>query len=157
LKVPTPCTQTKHKENRKEHSFFNRCILNYFKNCDILFILPKWFFWNENYKITKSSANFGFSKKNIISKKMPNMNLYDKHNVIWWVRINARKVMIRENFIKQQDIAHLDPKHKRWNWCLHKNSTISLCTWPLNHPNDVFYFQDVNEVNEIHVPFTIRI
>jgi hypothetical protein len=80
-------------------------------------IFLKW--KNENYKITKSSVKFGFSKKNIISKKMPNMNLYDKHNVIWWVKINARKVMIRDNFIKQQDIAPLDPKHKRWNLCLH--------------------------------------
>jgi hypothetical protein len=25
------------------------------------------------------------------------------------------------------------------------------------HPNDVFYFQDVGEVNGIHVPFTIGI
>jgi hypothetical protein len=51
----------------------------------------------------------------------------------------------------------MDLKHKRRNWRLHKNPTISLHTWAFNHPNDVFYFQDVNEINGIHVPFTIRI
>jgi hypothetical protein len=42
-------------------------------------------------------------------------------------------------------------------WCLHQNSTISLCTWAFSHLDDVFYFQDVSEDNGIHVPFTIRI
>jgi hypothetical protein len=83
--------------------------------------------------------------------------VYDKHNVIWWVRINARKVMTRDDFIKQQNIAYLDPKHKRWSWCLHENPTISIYTWAFTHQDDVFYFQDVSEVNGIHVPFTIGI
>jgi hypothetical protein len=30
-------------------------------------------------------------------------------------------------------------------------------TWAFNHSNDVFYFQDVSEVNGIKVPFTIGI
>jgi len=34
---------------------------------------------------------------------------------------------------------------------------ISFRTWAFNHLDDVFYFQDENEVNEIHVPFTIEI
>ncbi len=35
-------------------------------------------------------------------------------------------------------------------WHLNKNLT---CTWAFNHPNDVFYFQNVSEINGIHVPF----
>jgi hypothetical protein len=62
-----------------------------------------------------------------------------------------------DDFIKQQDIAYLDPKHKIWSWCLYKNPTISIYTWAFNHQDDVFYFQDVSEDNGIHVPFTIRI
>ncbi len=65
--------------------------------------------------------------------------------------------MTRDDFIRQQDIAYLDHKHKRGNWCLHKNLTISLCTWAFDHPNDVFNFQDPNEDNEICVPLTIGI
>jgi hypothetical protein len=30
-------------------------------------------------------------------------------------------------------------------------------TWAFNHLNDVFYFQDVCEINEIKVPFIIGI
>jgi hypothetical protein len=75
--------------------------------------------------------------------------IYDKHKAIWWARFNARKAMTRDDFIKQQDIAYLDHKHKRRSWHLHKNSTISLNTWAFSHPNDVFYFQDASEDNGI--------
>jgi len=40
-------------------------------------------------------------------------HIYYKHKVIWWARINAGEVMIRDDFIRQQDIAYLDHKHKR--------------------------------------------
>jgi hypothetical protein len=66
--------------------------------------------------------------------------IYDKHKVIWWVRINAGEAMTRDDFIRQQDIAYLDRKHKKRSWCLHQNPTISLRTWAFSHPNDVFYF-----------------
>jgi hypothetical protein len=36
--------------------------------------------------------------------------VYDKHKAIWRVKINVRKVMIRDNFINQQDIGYLDHK-----------------------------------------------
>jgi hypothetical protein len=57
----------------------------------------------------------------------------------------------------KQDIAYLDCKHKRGSWCLHKNSVISLHTWAFSHLDDVFYFQDASEDNEVHVPSTIGI
>ncbi len=34
---------------------------------------------------------------------------------------------------------------------------FSIQSWVCAHPNDVFYFQDVGELNGIHVPFTIGI
>jgi hypothetical protein len=83
--------------------------------------------------------------------------IYDKHKAIWWVRINAREAMTRDDFIKQRDIAYLDHKHKKRSWCLHKNLAISLRTWAFNHPNYVFYFQDASEDNGIHVPFIIGV
>jgi len=83
--------------------------------------------------------------------------IYDKHKAIWWARINAGEAMIRDDFIRQQDIAYLNCKHKKGSWRLHKNPAISLRTWAFSHPNDVFYFQDANEDNGIHVPFTIGI
>jgi hypothetical protein len=82
--------------------------------------------------------------------------IYDKHKAIWWARINAREMMTRDDFIRQQDIAYSDHKHKR-SWHLHKNQTISLRTWAFNHPDDVFYFQNANEDNGIHVPSIIGI
>jgi hypothetical protein len=85
------------------------------------------------------------------------MQIYDKHKAIWWARINARKMMTRDDFIKQQDITCLDCKHTKKSWHLHQNSAISLRTWAFIHPHDVFYFQDASEDNGIHVPFTIRI
>ncbi len=72
--------------------------------------------------------------------------IYDKHKAIWWAKINAREVMTRDDFIKQQDIVYLDRKHKR-SWCLHKNMVVSLRIWAFSHLNDVFYFQDANENN----------
>ncbi len=51
----------------------------------------------------------------------------------------------------------MNHKHKKKNWCLHKNLAISLCTWAFNHPDDVFYFQNASEDNGIHFPFTIGI
>jgi hypothetical protein len=83
--------------------------------------------------------------------------IYDKHKAIWWIRMNVGEVMTRDDFIKQQDIAYLDHKHKKRSWRLHQNPTISLRTWAFSHPDDVFYFQDASEDNGIHVPFTIRI
>jgi phosphatidylserine decarboxylase len=32
-----------------------------------------------------------------------------------------------------------------------------MCSWAFNHSNDVFYFENVGEVNGIKVPFTIGI
>jgi hypothetical protein len=46
---------------------------------------------------------------------------------------------------------------KKEGWHLHKNSTTPLHLFAFNHPNDVFYFQNASEINEIHVLFTIRI
>jgi hypothetical protein len=83
--------------------------------------------------------------------------IHDKHKTIWWLKVDARKVMTQDNFIRQQNITYLDHKHKRGNWCLHKNPTISICTWVLHHSNDMFYFQVEGKVNGIHIPFTIGI
>ncbi len=83
--------------------------------------------------------------------------IYYKHKAIWWARINAGKVMTRDDFIRQQNITYLDHKHKKGSWRLHQNPTISLRTWAFSHPDDVFYFQDASEDNGIHVPFTIGI
>ncbi len=39
--------------------------------------------------------------------------IYDKHKAIWWARINVGEAMTRDDFIKQQNIAYLDHKHKK--------------------------------------------
>jgi hypothetical protein len=41
--------------------------------------------------------------------------IYDKHKVIWWAIIKAREVMTKDDFIRQQNIAYLDHKHKKGN------------------------------------------
>jgi hypothetical protein len=41
--------------------------------------------------------------------------IYDKHKVIWWERVNAGQSMTRDDFIRLQDIAYLDQKHKKGN------------------------------------------
>jgi hypothetical protein len=51
----------------------------------------------------------------------------------------------------------LDRKHKKGNWHLHTNPAISIRSWALQHPEDVFFFQDVGEINRTQVPFTIGI
>jgi len=43
-----------------------------------------------------------------INKCMTNIKLY-----IWWARINARKGIISDDFIRQQNIVYLDPKHTK--------------------------------------------
>ncbi len=83
--------------------------------------------------------------------------IYDKHKVIWWGRVNVKETMMRDDFIKQQNITYLDGKHKRGSWRLHKNLAIFMGTWAFNHLDDVFYFQYVDEVNGIKVPFAIGI
>ncbi len=83
--------------------------------------------------------------------------IYDKHKVIWWAKIKVGEAMTRDDFIRQQDITHLDHKHKKGSWHLHQNPAISLRTWAFNHLDDVFYFQNANEDNGINVSFTIGI
>ncbi len=39
--------------------------------------------------------------------------IHDKHKAIWWARINAKEAMTRDDFIRQQNIAYLDCKHKK--------------------------------------------
>ncbi len=51
----------------------------------------------------------------------------------------------------------MDQKLKRRTWRLHTNPTPLIQSWICVHPNDVIYFQDVGEMNGIHVPFTIGI
>jgi hypothetical protein len=51
----------------------------------------------------------------------------------------------------------LDRKNKKGNWCLHTNLAISIRFQALQHPKDVFFFQDVGEINTTQVPFTIGI
>jgi hypothetical protein len=46
--------------------------------------------------------------------------------------------MIRDDFIKQQDITYLDRKHKKMSWHLHQNLAISLRTWAVSHLDSIF-------------------
>jgi hypothetical protein len=71
--------------------------------------------------------------------------------------VNASQSMTRNDFIWLQDIAHLDRKHKKGNWCLHTNPAISIWSWAFQHLEDVFFSQDVSEINGIQIPFTIGI
>ncbi len=48
----------------------------------------------------------------------------------------------------------MDRKHKRRSWLLHTNPIISLQAWALQHLEDVFFFQNVSEINETQTPFT---
>ncbi len=84
--------------------------------------------------------------------------IYDKDKTIWWEkRVNASQSMTRDDFIRLQDIAYLDRKHKKRSWCLHTNPAISIRSWALQHLEDVFFLQDVGEINGVQVPFTIGI
>ncbi len=49
--------------------------------------------------------------------------IYDKHKTIWWEHVT------QNDFIWFQDIAYLDRKHKKGNWCLHTNPVISIQFW----------------------------
>jgi hypothetical protein len=83
--------------------------------------------------------------------------IYDKHKAIWWERVNAGQSMTRNDFIQLQNIAYLNPKHKKGNWHLHTNLTISIWSWAFQHLEDVFFFQNAGEINKTQVPFTIGV
>jgi len=83
--------------------------------------------------------------------------IYDKHKEIWWDKVNTGKTMMKDDFIRQQDIVYLDHKHKKGSSYLHTNLVTFVHTWAFNHLDDVFYFQDACEINGIKVPFTIGI
>jgi hypothetical protein len=71
--------------------------------------------------------------------------------------VNVGERMTRDDFLQLLDITYLDQKHKKCTWHLHENSMLSIQSWVCVHLDDVFYFQDVSEVNGIHVPFTTGI
>jgi hypothetical protein len=71
--------------------------------------------------------------------------------------VNAGQNMTRDDFIWLQDIAYLDRKHKKRSWRLHTNLAISIWSWAPQHLEDVFFFQNVGEINETQIPFTIGI
>jgi hypothetical protein len=81
--------------------------------------------------------------------------IYNKHKAISWARVNARETMTWDDFIRQQDIAYMDYKHKIRSSCLHKTPAISIQTWAFCHSEITFYFQDVGEINGVHVPFVM--
>jgi len=83
--------------------------------------------------------------------------IYDNHKTIWSESVNVSQSMTRDDFIWLQDIAYLDWKHKKRSWCLHSNLAILIRSWAFQHLKDVFFFQDVGEINGIQVPFTIGI
>jgi hypothetical protein len=60
--------------------------------------------------------------------------------------------MTQNDFLRLQDIAYLDWKHKKRSWRLHTNPAISIRSWALQHLEDVFFFQDVGEINGIQKP-----
>jgi hypothetical protein len=39
--------------------------------------------------------------------------IYDKHKVIWWESVNVGQSMTQDDFIRLQNIAYLDWKHKK--------------------------------------------
>jgi len=39
--------------------------------------------------------------------------IYDKHKIIWWERVNVGQSMTWDDFIQLQDITYLDWKHKK--------------------------------------------
>ncbi len=39
--------------------------------------------------------------------------IYDKHKAIWWEHVKVGQSMTRDDFIRLQDIAYLDWKHKK--------------------------------------------
>jgi hypothetical protein len=41
--------------------------------------------------------------------------IYDKHKAIWWEHVKVGQSMTRDDFIRLQDIAYLDWKHKKKN------------------------------------------
>ncbi len=55
--------------------------------------------------------------------------IYDKHKTIRWERVNAGQSMTKDDFIRLQDIAYLDQKHKKGSWHLHTNPAISIRSW----------------------------
>jgi hypothetical protein len=75
--------------------------------------------------------------------------IYDKHKYIWWELANVGEQMTRNEFLWLQYIAYLDQNHKRDIWRLHKNLALSIQSWVCAHLDDIFYFQDANEVNGI--------
>ncbi len=59
-----------------------------------------------------------------LSLRYTTKQIYDKHKAIWWERVNAGQSMTRDDFIRLQDIAYLDQKHKKSSWGLHTNRAI---------------------------------
>jgi hypothetical protein len=71
--------------------------------------------------------------------------------------VNEGQNMTRDDFIRLQDITYLDQKHKKGSWHLHTNLALSIRSSALQHPEDVFFLQDVGEINGTQVSFTIGI
>ncbi len=63
--------------------------------------------------------------------------------------MNSNENMTQDDFIKLQDIAYLDGKHKKGSWHLHTNPGFLIRSWVLQHLEDVFFLQDVGEINRI--------
>jgi hypothetical protein len=66
--------------------------------------------------------------------------IYDKRKAIWWERVNAGQNKTRDDFLWLKNITYLDRKHKKGSWRLHRNPIISIWSWVLPHPEDVFFF-----------------
>ncbi len=66
--------------------------------------------------------------------------IYHEHKEIWWAWANVDEWMTWDDFLRLQDIAYLDRKHKKGIWPLHTNWTLSIESWVCVHLDDVFLF-----------------
>ncbi len=77
-----------------------------------------------------AQLNLGYTTKQI----------YDKHKTIWQEHVNASQNMTRDDFIRLQNIAYFDQKHKKGSWHLYTNLAISIQFWAFQHSGNVFFF-----------------
>ncbi len=79
--------------------------------------------------------------------------IYDKHKAIWWEFVNVGQSMTWDDFIRLQDIAYLNWKHKKGSWHLHTDLAISIESWAPQHPKCVFFprcWWNQRDSNPIH-------
>ena len=93
----------------------------------------------------KAQLGKGFTAKQV----------YEEHRQNWILRRKMKLPDMRDDFVQLKNIAYYESRLKMGVWRRHYNDFDSVKMWALEHPNDVFIWDEKDDI--VDLPFILGI